>query len=660
MSRSGCSQIDDSHSLVLDENGWTQVRTGDGVDIYVFAYGNDYKEALNDFYRLTGKTPMLPRYALGNWWSRYYAYTEDSYKALVTRFEKEKIPFSVGVLDMDWHLVEEVDPKYGSGWTGYTWNKKYYPDPERFMNWLHDHGMKISVNLHPAGGIRAFEEAYPAMAKELGDVDTEHEAPIDFDITSRKFLEAYFKCVLHPEENKGVDFWWIDWQQGNITKVPGLDPLWMLNHYHYLDNARDGKRPLTFSRYAGPGSHRYPVGFSGDSIVTWESLNFQPYFTSTASNIGYGWWSHDIGGHMFGYRDNELALRWVQLGVFSPINRLHSSKNEFMGKEPWQFPMEIGEVMKEFLRLRHQMLPYLYTMNHRAYKENTPLILPMYYTYPAEQVAYTVKNEYEYGTAFIVAPVTEKSVQGVGRARTHVWLPEGTYIDFFTGLVYSGDREMDMYRDLHSIPVLAKAGAIVPMTEEIFGQEAARNPETMTIRVYGGADGSFQLYEDDNESNAYLKDECVLTDMDLKWSTGRFAIHKAAGRLELIPQKRTWTVEFWGVKDTEVTVEVEGTVVEASKEYDEALGCLKVSVPEISATSEIIITLGAPELRENDVKTQVFNLLNQAEIPYMEKVAIMEILDKKISNAAKLTQLTAMHPEEGIVGAVGEILTAIE
>ena len=122
----------------------------------------------------------------------------------------------------------------------------------------------------------------------------------------------------------------------------------------------------------------------------------------------------------------------VQLGVFSPINRLHSSKNEFMGKEPWQFPMEIGEVMKEFLRLRHQMLPYLYTMNHRAYKENTPLILPMYYTYPAEQVAYTVKNEYEYGTAFIVAPVTEKSVQGVGRARTHVWLPEGTYIDFFT------------------------------------------------------------------------------------------------------------------------------------------------------------------------------------------------------------------------------------
>ena len=100
--------------------------------------------------------------------------------------------------------------------------------------------------------------------------------------------------------------------------MEGLDPLWMLNHFHFLDNARDGKRPMTFSRYAGPGSHRYPVGFSGDTVVTWESLQFQPYFTSTASNIGYGWWSHDIGGHMGGYKDDELEGRWVSAGrIFS-------------------------------------------------------------------------------------------------------------------------------------------------------------------------------------------------------------------------------------------------------------------------------------------------------------------------------------------------------
>ncbi len=146
-------------------------------------------------------------------------------------------------------------------------------------------------------------------------------------------------------EEDGVDFWWIDWQQGGLTRQPGLDPLWGLDHLHYLDSARnDGSdysernpRPLTFSRYAGPGSHRYPIGFSGDTVVTWESLKFQPEFTACASNIGYGWWSHDIGGHMFGYRDEELEVRWYQLGAFSPINRLHSTDSPFNGKEPWNF-----------------------------------------------------------------------------------------------------------------------------------------------------------------------------------------------------------------------------------------------------------------------------------------------------------------------------------
>ena len=134
-----------------------------------------------------------------------------------------------------------------------------------------------------------------------------------------------------------------------------------------MDSAREGKRPLTFSRYAGPGSHRYPIGFSGDTIVTWESLDFQPYFTLTASNIGYGWWSHDIGGHMLGYKDDEMTVRWVQLGIYSPIMRLHSSSSEFNGKEPWRYKKEAEMVMDHMLRERHRMIPYLYTMNYRSY-----------------------------------------------------------------------------------------------------------------------------------------------------------------------------------------------------------------------------------------------------------------------------------------------------
>ena len=132
ISATGYSVLDDSHSQIILDNGWIEPR-GKGVkDIYFFGYGHDYKEALKDFYYLSGKMPMLPRYALGNWWSRYYKYTEDSYMELMDRFEQENLPFTVAVIDMDWHLVD-INPKYGSGWTGYTWNKELFPNPKRFL-----------------------------------------------------------------------------------------------------------------------------------------------------------------------------------------------------------------------------------------------------------------------------------------------------------------------------------------------------------------------------------------------------------------------------------------------------------------------------------------------------------------------------------------------
>ena len=414
LSRFGYSVLDDGKSMLLTEDGWVEPRCGGGEDIYFFGYGHDYLECLKDFYYLSGRSPMLPRFALGNWWSRYYKYTEESYLALMDRFEREDIPFTVAVIDMDWHLVD-IDPKYGSGWTGYTWNRSLFPDPKRFLQTLHKRGMRTTLNVHPAEGVRGFEEMYPDMARALG-VDWEKEDPINFDIADPAFLEAYLEYAHHPYEEMGVDFWWVDWQQGNNSKIPGLDPLWMLNHYHFLDSKREGKRPMTFSRYAGPGSHRYPVGFSGDTITTWESLDFQPYFTANASNIGYGWWSHDIGGHMRGYKDDEMEARWAQFGVFSPIMRLHSSCSEFNGKEPWRFKKESEAVMGEFLRLRHRLMPYLYTMNYRASESAEPMIMPMYYKHPEAAEAYEAANQYYFGSEMIVAPITAPRIRKDKRA----------------------------------------------------------------------------------------------------------------------------------------------------------------------------------------------------------------------------------------------------
>ncbi len=672
MSVLGFSVLDDSSSLILTDGGWVEPRRKGICDLYFWGYGADYSECLKDFCHLCGKTPMLPRFALGNWWSRYYEYTEESYLELMERFDREGIPFSVAVIDMDWHLVK-IDPKYGSGWTGYTWNREFFPDPERFMRKLHERGMRITLNVHPAEGVGAHEEMYAAMAKELGR-DISGEAPIAFDITDPAFLAAYFKYLHHPQEEKGVDFWWLDWQQGGVTKMEGMDPLWMLNHFHFLDSARDGKRPMTFSRYAGPGSHRYPVGFSGDTVVTWESLRFQPYFTSTASNIGYGWWSHDIGGHMRGYKNDELEARWYQFGVFSPINRLHSTKNEFNGKEPWRFRAEVRAVMDDFLRLRHRLVPYLYTMNHRAWAEDTPLVLPVYYRYPKDWAAYRQKNEYFFGSELLVMPVTSPAVPGLNRARETVWLPEGTWIDFFTGVLYEGGRTIRMYRGIESIPVLAKAGAIVPMQ----GEEALpidRNPATLVWRIYGGADGRFVLYEDDNVSCDYQKGICAETAVELSWNEDPvIVIHPAKGELSLIPAERTHVVEFYGCPENEVVCTADGQPLEVHTSYEEDRHCLKIVLPAAPVTAELTVRFrphagkgsgsglsafaGKPELAGNDTKKLVYDFLDRAEMDFDQKTEIYRVVCSGRSIPVILSQLQVLGLSEDMKGCLTEILTA--
>lgn len=618
LGKNGFAVLDDSKSLLITENGWIAPRpvSDDNTykDIYFFGYGRDYLRCLKDFYHLCGKTPMIPRYALGNWWSRYYEYTEESYKELMNRFETEQIPFSVAVIDMDWHLVH-IDPKYGSGWTGYTWNKELFPDPEGFLKWLHERGMKVTLNVHPADGIRGHEVMYPQMAEAMG-IDAKSEKPVQFDIASEEFLEAYFTYVNHPHEETGVDFWWLDWQQGTSSKLKGLDPLWMLNHYHYLDSGRNGKRPMTFSRYAGVGSHRYPVGFSGDTVITWESLDFQPYFTSTASNIGYGWWSHDIGGHMFGYKNDEMEARWYQYGVFSPINRLHSTKNPFNGKEPWRYRADVRQVTSEFLRLRHKLIPYIYTMNYRAYKEDLPLVQPMYYQYPNEEHAYAVKNQYYFGSELMVAPITTPSIEGINCSKVKVWLPKGKWNDFFTGMHYEGGRYVWMYRPIESIPVLAKDGAIIPMTNEISPEQASQNPKQVIIRMYAGDNGSFTLYEDGNDTTDYENDICLKTVIALDWDHQEIHIQKPEGDLNLVPTNRQWIIELAGV-----TQEVQVDDYETS--YNKKQQILTITLPFMPTDTDICIKLKNIKQGDKQIRERIFALMDRAEISYAWKELIL-------------------------------------
>jgi alpha-glucosidase (family GH31 glycosyl hydrolase) len=587
MSYNGVAVHDDSKSLLLID-GLPVARTSKCSDKYYFAYNREYQNCLVDFFKLTGKSPLIPRYALGNWWSRYKAYTQNEYIALMERFKKKSIPITVATIDMDWHWVD-VQNKFNyrpikgnmetlkPGWTGYSWNTDLFPDYMAFLKYLHENNMKTTLNLHPADGVRYFEDMYEEMAQEMG-IDPLTKKPVEFDITNSKFINAYFKILHNPYEKDGVDFWWIDWQQGKKTKLKGLDPLWALNHYHYLNSQRDSSRPLILSRYAGIGGHRYPLGFSGDSTIKWCTLRFQPYFTATAANVGYFWWSHDIGGHMLGKKDDEMFLRWVQFGVFSPILRLHSTSHDLQGKEPWNYSDIVEELTVKALRFRHRLIPYIYSMNYLSHKDGVPLCKPMYYDHPAESKAYKYNNQYYFGTELIVAPVVSKIKKSLSMAKTDVWLPKGRWTDIFSGRKYTGGKVVSMMRGLSQIPVLAKEGAIIPLSTD-GKQNDWSNPRELSILIFSGQN-QFELYEDDGQTKDYEKGKYVKTKFSLKEGNAlQLTINKAEGDLTLVPEERTYHLCFKDLEKGDVKVFVNNSKIDPKIDLSDGLNVTLVAKP---------------------------------------------------------------------------------
>ena len=622
VSKEGFALLNDSESFLFTEDGWLKPRDSkDNKDFYFFGYGHDYLDALKDFFKLCGKTEKLPRFVFGNWWSRFYPYTEESYEALMDEFEARNIPLSVAVIDMDWHLTD-IPKEIGGGWTGYTWNRKYFPDPARFLKNLHKRKLHTTLNVHPADGVRYFEDNYDNLCRKL-NMDPAGKECIKFAPEDKNFLEHYFNEILHPMEKEGVDFWWIDWQQGRKVEGSDIDPLWVLNHTHFLDSKRNGKKGLTFSRYAGPGSHRYPIGFSGDTMTTWESLKFQPFFTANATNIGYTYWSHDIGGHQFGKRNDEMTVRWLQLGVFSPIMRLHSTANAFYGKEPWNYGPEAEKIISEYLRLRHKLIPYLYSMNYLTAEEGEPLIRPMYYIEDSKN-AYKVPNEFGFGTQMIVHPITAPRDTEALLTEIECFLPEGDYYDFFTNLKYKGGRMVKVYRSLSETPVFIKAGGIVPLAKD-YKDSHVSNPVNLEVRVYEGASNSFTLFEDDNTDSLNQKTaETVFTYDDVK-KTLEIKVNDESG---ILPENREYDVVFIGKDELKVKAagNVRLTCIEYGDKKKRIFDVLSSAQVYYDSKEKIYRPLNKPNVTDADFK-KARAIAKKEDIPEILKKAIGEIID---------------------------------
>ena len=641
LSRDGWTLVDESGRHLLEKDGsdwgeWVTTRPeGDRMDLYLFAYGHDYLAALKDFTRVAGEIPLPPRYVFGYWWSRYWAYTDEELLALADEMRSRGIPADVFIIDMDWHLTwPEMDRRLGKdefgqshGWTGYSWNHDLIPDPEGLLTALHGKGFKTALNLHPASGIRPYEDQYDTFVEDYlartDDYDgpkdfvypeggytfagntaptgvAGYRAPVPFRLDQQAWADAYFATVIRPMERQGVDFWWLDWQQWKQSKyVPGLSNTFWCNWAFWNDKVRqtrskgmEAPRPLIYHRWGGLGSHRYQLGFSGDTYVLWETLRYLPYFTATASNVGYGYWGHDIGGHMLPRgeekpRDPELFTRWMQMGVFTPIFKTHSTKNALLDCRIWAFP-EQYPMLKAAIDLRYALAPYIYNAAHAATETGVSLCRPLYYYYPEQEEAYTWNEEYFFGDD-IIASVIATPVGADGTAARKVWLPAGSWYDMAHGKLLAGRRVHSLKYTLAEHPWFVRAGAVLPLSPEGIANLQGPSGDLRLRVIPGGGTHSFDLYEDDGISERYRRDFAT-THIEKRTSGSRTTLRIGAreGSYAGAPDSRRFRIELEGVASLRLRVTLNGR--------DLGAGCLSlrdgrtvITLPESPASEALTV-----------------------------------------------------------------------
>lgn len=552
ISRDGWAVIDESERHVFvevdsDWKYWVENRTDvDRQDWYMFAYGHEYKDAITDFTKIAGKVPLPPKYTFGYWWCRYWQYSDFEFIDLAQHFKDFNIPIDVMIIDMDWHetwaeLKANTPPRepggrpgrdefgQGIGWTGYTWKKELFPNPDNFLEQLHRMQLKTSLNLHFNNGIQPYEEPYDRFVKDYLSRTSDYDGPkgyvkedgskaaVPFRIDQQEWSDAYFNSIIHPFEKQGVDFWWLDWQQWrNSHYTKDLNNTFWLNYTFFNDKVRqteylgkEAPRPMIYHRWGGIGSHRYQVGFSGDTYATWKVLSGLPYFTATASNVGYGYWGHDIGGHMqpkgVKHTDPELYTRWIQSGVFTPIFKTHSTKNSTMEKRFWVFPDHF-DPMREAVRLRYDLAPYIYTAARQTYDTGISMCRPLYYYYPEKDEAYDWKEEFMFGDDILATVVCQPVDEVTGLAERAMWFPEGNdWYDVSTGTTYKGGTTETLLYTINENPYFVKAGAIIPMAGPEITSLQYQSPELRFFVAPGDGESSTILYEDDGESQSYAE-----------------------------------------------------------------------------------------------------------------------------------------------------------
>ncbi|CEM04239.1 unnamed protein product [Vitrella brassicaformis CCMP3155] len=565
-------------------------------DWYFIGHGSpdgiDYKGTLKAMSKMMGKIPLLPRYAYGGWYSRYWSWSDVELRDIVKEYEERDIPLDVLVIDMNWHPSFEKERAMNAsrdqahqpkGWTGYTWDRTLFPSPSKFLQYIDRRGLSTTLNLHPAGGIEPWEDTYPDVATEMG-IDPASGKFVPFKPSDPHNMFAWFNITLAKREVEGVDFWWLDWQQGETwMKQPDVNPTFWLNHLfwskpHFSKSGMESgtpetrRRPILFGRWGGLGNHRYALGFSGDVNPSWASLKFQVQFTLTAANVLFSYWSHDLGGHLKPC-PAEMYTRWIQWGAFSPCMRPHSSKEFGNDRRIWVYPNTYYDIMRTFMRRRAELVPYIYSQGRRAYDDGLALLRPMYYQDPQEDKAYEYgKGQYYFGDDMLVAPVTAPVDNTTGLAEKKIWIPPSSiFYEVGWGIGVKGPAELTWTYDLSEMPVFARVGQVIPTVGGMRADSQCKGPQgsirtsnvlpsCLGLTFYAGGimtetdtEGFGGVYEDDGWSQGYEDGAFAYTNVSYSSGVEGYAIiisppgtAKSPAVLPFLPTERQYEIRVAG------------------------------------------------------------------------------------------------------------------
>ena len=424
-SRSGWALVNDTFNGVIDPaTDWLAKSAalersgldaaGSNADLYFFLYGNDYRAASRALSDLSGRQPVPPRHSLGVAWSRYEQFSAAELRSEVTDgYLQHGIPLDNLNLDTGWHqnfcFLDELQGcdtipfpgggNYRKGYGGlFEWDETLFPfvqspagtnQIQPFVAWLQNHNLSTYLDVHHCPGIWKENRNYETVAKAMGFTKAQiaQGKTVPIHIDNRTFVEQYFNSLLEQQVGKENLYYWIDycmvpqgytteaWYESDAKKGRHNYVLWWL-WLHYNDMERRMGRGSNLAWYGGLGTQRYPIGHSGDIIESWASLKYQPLFTSTAANVNFGYWSHDLGGHRPAStdkvsKDEELYTRWLQLGTFFPTLRSHmnhgiSKSAKRIGQSPrvenvWLLEEPFATAASNALRYRARLIPYIYT-----------------------------------------------------------------------------------------------------------------------------------------------------------------------------------------------------------------------------------------------------------------------------------------------------------